>query len=65
VLYTAKGVASIIGPWAGALVFEQTGSWAMGFYGSAALALAAAGAALRLRAVSHARARLADASATA
>jgi OFA family oxalate/formate antiporter-like MFS transporter len=66
VLYTAKGVASIIGPWVGALIFEQTGSWSMGFYGSAALALVAAGAALRLRAVSRARAQIAaDASATA
>jgi OFA family oxalate/formate antiporter-like MFS transporter len=65
VLYTAKGVASIIGPWAGALIFEQSGSWATGFYGSAAMALVAAAAALRLRAVSRARARLADASATA
>jgi OFA family oxalate/formate antiporter-like MFS transporter len=65
VLYTAKGVASIIGPWAGALIFEQTGSWAMGFYGSAAMALVAAGAALRLRAVSRARAGLVDASVAA
>ena len=65
VLYTAKGVASIIGPWAGALLFEQTGSWAIGFYGSSVMALVAAGAALRLRAVSRARTRLADASATA
>jgi MFS transporter, OFA family, oxalate/formate antiporter len=65
VLYTSKGVASIIGPWAGALIFEQTGSWAVGFYGSAAMALVAAGAALRLRAVSRARARRADASAPA
>jgi OFA family oxalate/formate antiporter-like MFS transporter len=54
VLYTAKGVASIIGPWIGALIFEQTGSWAMGFYGSALMALLAAGAALRLRAVARA-----------
>ena len=29
VIYTAKGVASIIGPWVGARIFEQTGSWAM------------------------------------
>jgi OFA family oxalate/formate antiporter-like MFS transporter len=65
VLYTSKGVASIIGPWAGALIFERTDSWAMGFYGSAAMALVAAAAALRLRAVSRARARLADASAPA
>jgi MFS transporter, OFA family, oxalate/formate antiporter len=62
VLYTAKGVASILGPWAGAVIFERTGSWATGFYGSAAMALIAAGAALRLRAVS--RARLAKATAT-
>jgi hypothetical protein len=47
------------------LIFEQTGSWAMGFYGSAAMALLAVGAALRLRAVSRARARLADAPAPA
>ena len=53
VLYTAKGVAAIIGPWAGALIFEQSGSWAMGFYGSAAMALLAAGAAMRLRAVAR------------
>jgi OFA family oxalate/formate antiporter-like MFS transporter len=62
VLYTAKGVASIIGPWVGALIFEQSGSWAMGFYGSAIMALVAAGAALRLRAVARsARAELAGA----
>jgi OFA family oxalate/formate antiporter-like MFS transporter len=49
VLYTAKGVASIIGGYAGALVFERTGSWAMGFYGSAVLALVAAVLAYGLR----------------
>jgi MFS transporter, OFA family, oxalate/formate antiporter len=65
VLYTSKGVASIIGPWAAALLFEQTGSWAIGLYGSAAMALVAAGAALRLRAASRARAGLADVSAPA
>jgi OFA family oxalate/formate antiporter-like MFS transporter len=65
VLYSAKGVASILGPWAGALIFEQTDSWVTGFYGSAVMALVAAGAALRLRAVSRATARLANASATA
>ena len=32
VLYTAKGVASIIGGWVGALSLEQSGSWALGFY---------------------------------
>jgi len=50
VLYTAKGVASIIGGWVGALLFEQSGSWAMGFYGSAVMALVAAGLAIGLRA---------------
>ena len=49
ILYTAKGVASIIGPWSGALLYEQTGSWTMGFYGSALMALVAAGMALGLR----------------
>ena len=49
VLYTAKGVASIIGGYAGALVYERTGSWAMGFYGSAVLALVAAVLAYGLR----------------
>jgi OFA family oxalate/formate antiporter-like MFS transporter len=62
VLYTAKGVAAIIGPWVGALIFEQSGSWAMGFYGSAIMALVAAGAALRLRAAARsAKAELAGA----
>jgi OFA family oxalate/formate antiporter-like MFS transporter len=49
VLYTAKGVASIIGAWVGALLYESSGSWAMGFYGSAAMALVAAGMAIVLR----------------
>jgi OFA family oxalate/formate antiporter-like MFS transporter len=50
VLYTAKGVASIIGGWFSALLFEQSGSWAAGFYGSAVMALIAAGLAIGLRA---------------
>jgi OFA family oxalate/formate antiporter-like MFS transporter len=50
VLYTAKGVASIIGGWVAALLFEQFGSWTVGFYGSALMALVAAGMALKLRA---------------
>jgi hypothetical protein len=41
VLYTAKGVASIIGGWVGAMLFERFGSWSVGFYGSAAMALVA------------------------
>ena len=50
VLYSAKGVASIIGPWFGALLYERFGSWSMGFYGSALMALVAAGLAAGLRA---------------
>ena len=49
VLYTAKGVASIIGGWFGALLYERTGTWSGGFYGSAIMALIAAGLALSLR----------------
>ena len=56
VLYTAKGVASIIGGWVGALLYEQSGSWAMGFYGSAVMALVAAVLAYGLRAA-HATAK--------
>lgn len=50
VLYTAKGVASIIGGWFGAFLFEQFGSWSVGFYGSAVMALAAGIMAVGLRA---------------
>jgi len=49
VLYTAKGVASIIGGWFGAFLFERFGTWSVGFYGSAVMALAAAGLAFHLR----------------
>jgi OFA family oxalate/formate antiporter-like MFS transporter len=49
VLYTAKGVASIIGGWFAATLFEQSGSWAVGFYGSALMALIAAVLAVGLR----------------
>ncbi len=50
VLYTAKGVAAIIGPGLGTLLAERSGSWAMGMYGSAVMALVAAGLAVALRA---------------
>jgi MFS transporter, OFA family, oxalate/formate antiporter len=50
VLYTAKGVASILGGWFGALLFERSGSWTVGFYGSAVMALVAAAMAIGLRA---------------
>ena len=49
VLYTAKGVASIIGAWVGALLYQQSGSWSIGFYGSAVMALVAAAMAVGLR----------------
>jgi OFA family oxalate/formate antiporter-like MFS transporter len=49
VLYTAKGVASLIGGWFGAFLFEQSGSWTMAFYGSAVLALVAAVMAVGLK----------------
>jgi MFS transporter, OFA family, oxalate/formate antiporter len=52
ILYTAKGVASIIGGWFGAFLFERTGSWSMGFFGSALMALTAAILAMRLRGAS-------------
>jgi OFA family oxalate/formate antiporter-like MFS transporter len=49
ILYTAKGVASIIGGWVAARLFEQSGSYASGIYGSAIMALVAAGLALWLK----------------
>jgi OFA family oxalate/formate antiporter-like MFS transporter len=48
-LYTAKGVASILGGVVAALLYERFGTWTACFYGSAALALAAALIALVLR----------------
>jgi OFA family oxalate/formate antiporter-like MFS transporter len=54
-LYTAKGVASIVGGYIGALLYEQFGTWSVGFYGSAALALVAAALAFGLRAASAPR----------
>jgi MFS transporter, OFA family, oxalate/formate antiporter len=50
VMYSAKGLASIIGPGLGTLLFERTGTWSACFYGSAALALAAAVIIFALRA---------------
>jgi OFA family oxalate/formate antiporter-like MFS transporter len=50
VLYTAKGVASIIGGWVAALLYEQFGTWSICFYGSAVMAIVAAGIAVGLRA---------------
>jgi len=42
-MYSAKGVASIIGGGLAALLFERFGTWTACFYGSAVLALLAAG----------------------
>lgn len=48
-MYTAKGVASVIGGGFGALLFERSGSWSAALYGSAALALMSGLLALVLR----------------
>lgn len=48
-LYSTKGVASILAGGLAAQVFEKTGSWDSVFYGSAALALCSAAAAVGLR----------------
>ncbi len=56
VMYSAKGVASIIGGGLAAMLFERFGSWSACFYGSAVLALAAAVIAFALRASSSPRA---------
>jgi OFA family oxalate/formate antiporter-like MFS transporter len=53
VLYTAKGVAAIFGGWVGAMLFEQSGSWTMGAFGSAAMALVAAIMAVVLRSMAR------------
>jgi MFS transporter, OFA family, oxalate/formate antiporter len=50
VLYSAKGVASIIGGGVAALLYERFDTWAACFYGSAVLALMAAVMAFGLRA---------------
>jgi MFS transporter, OFA family, oxalate/formate antiporter len=49
VMYSAKGVASIIGGGVAALLFERFGTWTACFYGSAALALLAAAVIFALR----------------
>ena len=49
-LYSAKGVASIIAGGIAAMLFERFGTWTACFYGSAVLALAAAIIAFALRA---------------
>jgi MFS transporter, OFA family, oxalate/formate antiporter len=49
VMYTAKGVASIIGGGVAALLYERFGTWSACVYGSAVLALIAAVIAVALR----------------
>jgi len=49
VMYSAKGVASIVGGGVAALLFERFGTWTACFYGSAALALLAAAVMFGLR----------------
>jgi len=51
-MYSAKGVASIIGGGLAALLFERFGTWTACFYGSAVLALGAAALIFALR-MSH------------
>lgn len=48
-LYTAKGIAAIIGGGLAAVLYEVSGSWSSGLYGSAVLALGSAALALYLR----------------
>jgi OFA family oxalate/formate antiporter-like MFS transporter len=50
VMYSAKGVSSIIAGGIAAMLFEKFGSWTACFYGSAALALIASAIAFSLRA---------------
>src|SRR5439155_184503 len=49
-MYSAKGVASIIGSGVAAMLYEHFGTWSACFYGSAVLALMAAVTAFGLRA---------------
>jgi len=48
-LYSAKGVASLVGSGIAATLFEKTGTWNYAFYGSAVLALLSALMALYVR----------------
>ncbi len=48
-MYSAKGVASILGGGVAALIYEKTHSWNYGFYACAGLALITAIMALALR----------------
>jgi hypothetical protein len=48
-MYSAKGVAAILGGGLAAMLYQRFGSWSAPFYGSATLALIAAVSALVLR----------------
>lgn len=48
-LYTAKGIAAVIGGGLAAALYEMSGSWSGGLYGSAVLALGSTALALYLR----------------
>jgi len=50
VLYSAKGVAAVIGPMLGSMLYERLGTWNACLYGSAFLAIGAAAIAFTLRA---------------
>ena len=58
-------MASIIGGWFGAFLFERSGSWTIGFYGSAVMALVAAAMAVGLRASKASRPAVASVPAVA
>lgn len=49
ILYSTKGLSSILAGGLAAALFEKTGSWNYAFYGSAALAMCSAIGALGLR----------------
>lgn len=61
-LYTAKGIASLLGGWLGALLFERSQNWTAAFYGSAAMAATAALLAAGLYAAAAPRRKVAGAS---
>ena len=52
VVYSAKGVAAIIGGGLAARLFEHAGTWSLALYGSTAMALVAAAMAVGLRSLS-------------
>jgi OFA family oxalate/formate antiporter-like MFS transporter len=55
ILYSTKGLASVLAGWLAALLFESSGSWNYVFYGSAVLAFLAAVGALGLSRMSSPR----------